>query len=72
MEPAAEPGVAEAVRLAAARAGIGEANQQALDLGHWWRAGLEDATARPPALRPAGADYVAAPSRRSTRGATRA
>ena len=71
VEPA-EPGVAEATRLAAARAGVGQLSQPATDRGYWWRAGLEDATEPPPGLRSAVVDYVAAPSRRSTRGATRA
>ena len=72
MESATEPGITEAARLAAARAGVGESSQQALDRGRWWRAGLDDATEPSSTLRAASADYVAAPSRRSTRGATRA
>jgi hypothetical protein len=71
VEPAPEPGIAEAARLAVARAGVGELGPWIADRGRWWRAGLDDATERPPGLRRA-ADYVAAPSRRSTRGATRA
>jgi len=72
VEPAPEPGVAEAARLAAARAGVGELTPWVTDHGRWWRAGLDDANECPPGLRRAAADYVAAPSRRSTRGATRA
>lgn len=72
MEPALEPAVAEAARLAAERAGVGELRPPATDRGHWWRAGLDDATDRLPGLRAGPADYVAAPSRRSTRGAMRA
>lgn len=72
VEPAPEPAVAEAARLAAARAGVGELRLPAADRGHWWRAGLDEATDRRPGLRAGQADYVAAPSRRSTRGAARA
>jgi hypothetical protein len=72
VEPSPEPGVAEAARLAAARAGVGELRPPATDRGHWWRAGLDDATDGFPGLRAGQADYVAAPSRLSTRGATRA
>jgi hypothetical protein len=72
VEPAPEPAVAEATRIAAARAGVDEFRPPATDRGHWWRAGLDDATDRLPGPRAGPADYVAAPSRRSTRGATRA
>ena len=72
VEPAPEPAVVEAARLAAARAGVGELRPPAPDRGHWWRAGLDDATDRLLGLHAGPADYVAAPSRRSTRGATRA
>jgi hypothetical protein len=72
VEPAPDPGVAEAARLAAARAGVGELSPLVTGRGRWWRAGVDDATEHPPGLRRVAADYVAAPSRRSTRGATRA
>ena len=72
MESAPEPGITEAVRVASARTGVCEPSPRALDLGRWWSAGLEDATEPPPGLRRAVVDYVAAPSRRSTRGAIRA
>ena len=63
-----------AVRAAAARAGVDLAPVPDRRRGAWWRAGLEDGLARDPgAPAPAPAwGYEAAPSPRSTRGATRA
>jgi hypothetical protein len=67
--PAAEPAIVEAAHRAAVAAGIGRADDVR---GCWWRAGVEEAAGArsvAPARRPT---YVAAPSPRSTRGATRA
>ena len=66
--PTAEQAVVEAARRAAAAAGVGRAEDAR---GRWWRAGVEEAmAARSVARRSPG--YVAAPSPRRTRGATRA
>jgi hypothetical protein len=60
-----------AARLAAERAGVAAETGGAPGL--WWRAGLADAVERAPEPRAAAAPgYEAAPSPRSTRGATRA
>jgi hypothetical protein len=69
LAPPVEPAVVEAARRAAAAAGAlpGTPGERGL----WWRAGIGEAVAAR-GVTPARALYVAAPSPRSTRGATRA
>ena len=80
LAPAASADHARAARAAATRAGVVVARAPRLPIDDgWWRAGLEEAQARRPAVpSPAHAPavvpsrYEVAPSPRSTRGATRA
>jgi hypothetical protein len=67
--PTAEQEIVEAARRAAVAAGIGRADDER---GRWWRVGLEDALGARSVTPSRGPAYVAAPSPRSTRGATRA
>jgi len=67
--PAAEPAVAEATRSALAAAGLDRADD---DRGSWWRAGVDETLDARSATPARGPSYVAAPSPRRTRGATRA
>lgn len=71
LTPALDAALDAAVCAAASKAGLVPTSPAGRE-SVWWRAGLEDATEGPPALLGAVADYVGAPSRRSTRGATRA
>lgn len=69
--PPDDPAGAAVVVRAAAVAGLRLADRPAPD-GAWWRAGLAEAVERSPAVVLRSPVYEAAPSPRSTRGATRA
>jgi hypothetical protein len=71
--PKAGEDVVAAARLAVKLAGLDPLSHVGGDRGRWWHAGLDDAVERAPAqLDAAPTGYDAAPSPRSSRGATRA
>ena len=72
LEPNADGDIAAVARAAAARAGLSFLRGQRTPPSPWWRAGLTEAIERDPSWPTPARPYEAAPSPRSTRGATRA
>ena len=70
LEPEAD-GALVAVRISAARIGVGLGPGAPTRVSAWWRAGVEEAAERAP-FEVVASRYDAARSPRSTRGATRA
>jgi hypothetical protein len=64
--------IVDAVRLAAARAGLEPATDAATDRGAWWQEGVAEAVDRSASAVGETFAYEAVRSPRSTRGATRA
>jgi hypothetical protein len=72
LEPDGDGSATAAARAAAERLGVTPARGDRTTPNAWWRDGLVEATERCPSWPPPPLPYEAAPSPRSTRGATRA
>ena len=72
LEPDSDDGLAAVARTAAASVGLSFVPGHRTPPDSWWRAGLAEAIERDPSWPTPARPYEAAPSPRSTRGATRA
>ena len=72
LQPEGDWRATTAARAAAQRAGLSFARGEGTPPNPWWRAGLVEAIERDPSWPTPPRLYEAAPSPRSTRGATRA